>query len=705
MTTDSGSPVAAGQRKISIEQALQLATQHQQAGQLQKAEQLLRQVLQINPNVSPAWQILGVIAHQAGNLPVAIDSMSRAIKLNPTSAVLYANRAELRRQNGELEQAEADARQAIRLDPRCVSAHSNLGIVLYSKGDLESAEAAQKQALKLDGRFPQALNNLGSIARDRHQREQAEKYYREALEASPGYLEAANNLGAVLAERDQPEASIKVLLDVVRRNPNYGEAHSNLGNAFAAMEDFPRAKKAYLTTLKLIKDHPEAVEGLARCLQEEREYDKALELANRAIELNPQRAQAHNLKAGILSDRGFPAEALAAYEQAIALNPNLAGAWAGKGHVLMEEGQMKDAEDAFQRAIALEPEGLGARLALTQCRKTREDDDNFAAISARAKDVMTASPTAAISMHFALGKCHEDLKDYDKAFEHFLAGAKLKRQRIPYSAENQDKLVENIRNIFTPERIAALSGQGDDTNVPIFVLGMPRSGTTLTETILASHPDVFGAGELPDLLQVAAEPVNGSDAGYPLNLATLDGATLKQMGAKYLAQIRQRAPEAKRITDKMPANYQAVGLIHLMLPNARIVHIKRNPVDTCVSAFTRLFKRSQYQTYDLVELGRYYRNYLDIMAHWRNVLPAGSFHELQYEELVANQEEETRKLLAFCNLEWDDACMSPHKTSRNVKTASVTQVREPVYTSSVERWRRYEKHLGPLLDALGDAIA
>lgn len=705
MTTDSGSPVAAGQRKISIEQALQMATHHQQAGQLQQAEQLVRQVLQINPNVSPAWQILGVIAHQAGNLPAAIDSMSRAIKLTPTSAVLYANRAELKRQAGDLEQAEADARQAIRLDPRCISAHGNLGIILYDKGDMDGAEAAQKQALKLDGRFPQALNNLGSIARDRHQRELAEKYYREALAVSPDYLEAANNLGAILAERDQPEGSIKVLLEVVRKNPNYGEAHSNLGNAFAAMEDFPRAKKAYLTTLKLIKDHPEAIEGLARCLQEEREYDKALELANRAIALNPQRAQAHNLKAGIMSDRGFPAEALAAYDQAIALNPELAGAWAGKGHVLMEEGQMKEAEDAFSRAIALEPEGLGARLAMTQCRKTREDDDNFAAITARAKDAMSASPTTAVSMHFALGKCYEDLKDYDKAFEHFLAGAKLKRQRIPYSAENQDKLVDNIRNNFTAERIAELSGQGDDTNVPIFVLGMPRSGTTLTETILASHPDVYGAGELPDLLEIAAKPVNGSEAGYPLNMAKLDGAALKQMGAKYLAQIRERAPDAKRITDKMPANYQAVGLIHLMLPNARIVHIKRNPVDTCVSAFTRLFKRSQYQTYDLVELGRYYRNYLEIMAHWRNVLPAGSFYELQYEELVANQEEETRKLLAFCNLEWDEACMSPHKTSRNVKTASVTQVREPVYTSSVERWRRYEKHLGPLLDALGDAVS
>lgn len=701
---DTGTPIAAGQRKISIEQALQLAVQHQQGGRLPQAEQLVRQIIGINPNVAPAWQILGVIAHQAGNLPAAIENMGRAIKLAPLNPILYANRAELQRLAGNLEQAVADARQAIKLDQRCVPAYSNLGIALYDQGDLDGAEAAQKQALKLNGKFPQALNNLGSIARNRRQRELAEKYYRQALEVSPGYLEAANNLGAILAERDRPEESVKVLLDVVRNNPGYGEAHSNLGNAFAALEDFARAKKAYLTALKLKKDHPEAVEGLARCLQEEREYDKALELANRAIQLNPERAQAYSLKAGILSDQSFPAEALTAYEQALALNPELPGAWAGKGHVLMEEGRMDEAEQAFSKALELEPEGLGARLALTQCRKTREGDANFAALQARAQEAVSSSPTTAISMHFALGKCYEDLKQYDQAFEHFTAGAKLKRQRVPYNPENQDKLVDNIRRIFSAERIAALSGQGDPTNVPIFVLGMPRSGTTLTETILASHPDVYGAGELPDLLQIAAEAINGSEPGYPLNLSSLSGDNLKAMGARYLQQIRQRSPEAVRITDKMPANFQALGLIHLMLPNAKIVHIKRDPVDTCVSAFTKLFKRSQYQTYDLTELGRYYRNYLDIMAHWRAVLPQGSFYEVEYENLVSNQDEETRKLVDYCGLSWDDACLTPHKTERNVKTASVTQVREPVYTSSVQRWRRYEQYLGPLLEALGDAV-
>jgi tetratricopeptide (TPR) repeat protein len=701
---DTGAPIAAGQRKVSIDQALQLAVQHQQAGRLQQAEQLVRQIIGINPNVAPAWQILGVIAHQAGNLPGAIENMGRAIKLAPINPILYANRAELHRLAGNLQQAVADARQAIKLDARCAPAHSNLGIALYDQGDMDGAEAAQKQALKLDGRLPHALNNLGSIARHRRQREIAEKYYRQALELSPDYLEAANNLGAILAERDRPEESIKVLLEVARRKPNYAEAHSNLGNAFLAMEDYARAKKAYLTTLKLKKDHPEAVEGLARCLQEEREYDKALELAERAIQLSPERAQAHSLKAGILSDQSFPAEALAAYEQALALNPELPAAWAGKGHVLMEEGRMDEAEQAFTRALELEPEGLGARLALTQCRKTSADDDNFAVLQSKAQEAVAASPTTAISMHFALGKCHEDLKQYDQAFEHYLAGAGLKRQRVSYSAENQDKLVANIRQIFTAERIAGLAGQGDPTNVPIFVLGMPRSGTTLTETIIASHPDVYGAGELPDLLQIAAESINGSEPGYPLNLASLNGDNLKAMGARYLSQIRQRSPDAARITDKMPANFQALGLIHLMLPNAKIVHIQRDPVDTCLSAFTKLFKRSQYQTYDLAELGRYYRNYLETMAHWRAVLPAGSFYEVQYENLVSNQEEETRKLVEYCGLGWNDACLTPHKTERNVKTASVMQVREPVYTSSVQRWRRYEKFLGPLLEALGDAV-
>jgi len=240
--------------------------------------------------------------------------------------------------------------------------------------------------------------------------------------------------------------------------------------------------------------------------------------------------------------------------------------------------------------------------------------------------------------------------------------------------------------------------------VPIFVLGMPRSGTTLTEQIIASHPDVYGAGELPDLLRIAHRKTDPKTTSFPDNLRYLDRSTLTAWGTEYIGGLIQRAPQAKHITDKMPANFLAVPLIHLMLPNAKIIHVNRNPVDTCLSCFMRLFRRKQEHTYDLAELGRYYVDYSRLMDHWRNILPAGSFLDINYEDIVADQEGQARRLLDYCGLEWNEACLDFHKTKRQVRTASVTQVRQPIYTTSVERWRPYEKFLGPLLDQLGDLV-
>jgi tetratricopeptide (TPR) repeat protein len=393
------------------------------------------------------------------------------------------------------------------------------------------------------------------------------------------------------------------------------------------------------------------------------------------------------------------------YDKALRITAADPKIWIGRGRLLMEMGRMDEAETAFLRAHEIDPDVLAPRLSLAHCRKTREDDENLKALETRAQDMEQMSPMLRTPLHFALGKCYEDLKRYDEAMEHFIKGCQLRRKRIDYNAENQAALADNIRRIFTAERVAGLIGKGASSNVPILVLGMPRSGTTLTETIIASHPLVYGAGELPDLLQIGMSPIGEDNPGYPLNCELLSPDVLVHMGETYVARVRTRSPGARFITDKMPANYQMLGLARLMLPNAKIVHVKRNPVDTCVSNFTKQFRRqSQPHSYDLTELGRYYRNYLDIMAHWRSVLPKDSFYEVQYEQLVANQEEETRKLIAYCGLEWDESCMTPHKTERRVKTASITQVRQPVYTSSVERWRCYEKYLGPLLDALGDAV-
>jgi hypothetical protein len=259
--------------------------------------------------------------------------------------------------------------------------------------------------------------------------------------------------------------------------------------------------------------------------------------------------------------------------------------------------------------------------------------------------------------------------------------------------------------VFDKAFFKRLQGGGDPSDVPIFVLGMPRSGTTLTEQIIASHPQVHGAGELPYLWEIVQQqPVAGKQSHliYPENLTSLTHETLTQWGQEYFTRLRRRALEAKHITDKMPANYLALGLIPLMLPNAKIIHVKRNPGDTCVSCFTRLFNRNQDATYDLAELGQHYANYARLMQHWQRVLPAGTFIEVQYEDIVADAESEARRLIDFCSLEWNDACLAFHKNKRNVHTASASQVRQTVYASSVDRWRHYEKHLRPLLDALGE---
>jgi tetratricopeptide (TPR) repeat protein len=379
----------------------------------------------------------------------------------------------------------------------------------------------------------------------------------------------------------------------------------------------------------------------------------------------------------------------------------------------MENGDMQGAEKDFRHTLDLDDANMGAKLALVQVKKVKPDSPEMQALLDERNNIAVMPERKAISLHFALGKAFEDTKQFDEAFAHYQAGCELKRKHIDYNADDTDLTGKNIRDFFTKERIDALrtdvssdalESQVCQSELPIFVLGMPRSGTTLTETIIASHPQVFGAGELHDIVQVCARSYGDDGLGYPFNLQNITQAQLKAMGKEYIERLQKRAPESKRITDKMPANFNFLGLIHLILPNAKIVHVKRDPVDTCLSCYTRLFNKSQHQSYDLTEIGRYYQNYAKMMRHWQQVLPANAFYEIQYEDLVADQEGQAKALLAYCGLEWDVACMDFHKTERNVRTASVTQVRQPIYKTSVQKWRHYEQHLGPLLDALGDLI-
>jgi Sulfotransferase family len=318
-------------------------------------------------------------------------------------------------------------------------------------------------------------------------------------------------------------------------------------------------------------------------------------------------------------------------------------------------------------------------------------------------DEANLKPEKRIMLHYALGKAYDDLKEWERAFPHFIEGARIKRERLAYDANADAARTQRIVALIDSDFVSRLRGAGDPSEVPVFVLGMPRSGTTLTEQIIASHPEVYGAGELNELMDIVQQPTVGlAFRPFPDNLENLTPEILTAWGQAYVGRLRERAPTARRITDKMPANYLALGLIPLLLPRAKIIHVQRNPADTCVSCFTRLFNRHQDATYDLAELGHHYGLYARLMDHWRRILPAGSFLEVQYEDIVADTEYQARRLIDFCGLEWNSACLAFHKNKRSVRTASVTQVRQPIYNSSVHRWKHYEKFLEPLLASLGE---
>ena len=690
-------------QNIPIPHALAFAAEKIDKGELQVAEGVVRQVLEKQPENPHANHLLGIIAHRVGRTELALDLVGKAIEKMPNVAQFHANRGEMCRILKRMDEAVIHGEKAVKLDPKFASAHSNLGIAYYDLKEYEKAQAQQEKALKLSPDLIPALNNLGSIKRANDDRPGAVELYRRVLAISPNHLESINNLGALLIEENETDEAIATLIRALKLQPNYAEAHNNIGNAFIVKEDYDKAFQAYNKALSINNQYPEPMLGLARVYKEKDKYDDASLMVKRALEINPDKAEAYCMLGDIHFKKSEYPESEDAYRKALDVEEELLGAHLGIGQVQMELGNLQEAEEKFNYAIELKPDEIAPYVLMAQVRKIKKKDPVLKRLEEHAKEIEDLPETRAMSLHFALGKAFDDVKDYDKAFPHFSAGCRIKRSKIDYSSDAMEKNGKSIREFFTEEQIERLRGGADGSGRPIFVLGMPRSGTTLVETILASHPEVFGGGELRDLLKVANQPKPGvKSEGFPMSMQGMRASDIREMGERYLACLRKYDDQTAHITDKMPANFIALGLIHLMLPDAKIVHVMRNSADICLSNFSKNFNNSQYHSYDLEEMARYYVNYAKMMEHWRKVLPKGAFYEVQYEQLVSDPEAQTRALIDYCGLEWNDACLSPHKTERSVKTASVTQVRQPVYTSSVERWRRYEAHLQPLIDALGE---
>lgn len=490
------------------------------------------------------------------------------------------------------------------------------------------------------------------------------------------------------------------------------------------------AERHYLSVKKLYPSHPGALHGLGLISLHNADYEKAanfLQLAGVAAPSNPAircdlgnaylnlgrfedalacfeaaLATAPN-NAGALAGSGDalnilgrPLEAQSAFEKILASDPNSAVGYFGLGNVMAQQGKFADARLAFERAVALSPKRAAYHRALADTGRFVEEDPRLPPLEALAREEDKLPDSQKAELHFALAKANDDLQRYGAAFEHLKKANSIKRRLVPYAEVDMTEAFHALKATFTPKIMEREAG--DPSEFPIFIVGMPRSGTTLVEQILSSDPSVIGAGELTIVQRLIVDGRAGKE--YPKHVAKLSDNALRHFGADYVKSLRQRAPEAGRAIDKLPGNFLHVGLIHLALPNARIIHIRRDPMDTCLSCYSKLFLNGLDYSYDLGELGRYYRMYEALMAHWRTVLPDGAMLDVQYEKLVNDFAKEAQRIVEYCGLEWNERFRSFHENDRPVRTHSQSQVRQPLFTSSIGRWRSYEAWLKPLRDAL-----
>jgi tetratricopeptide (TPR) repeat protein len=566
---------------------------------------------------------------------------------------------------------------------------------LHQQGRLAEAESLYQALLDADRDHFDVLHALGILRCQQRRYEEARGLFLHALRQKPGSPEAHYNLATALEGLKHPEEAVLHYREALALRPDFYPAHNNLANVLKALDQREEAIVHYRRALAIRPDFAIAHNNLANTLQALGRRDEAETHYRRAIGFKPDYAEAHNNLANVLRVLGRGEEAVQCYRRALAFEPRYLEAHNNLGNALKELGQFEEAAASFKKALELDPKCVAAYHDLALATKVKADDPWLAAMEKLASDSDGLKPRDRAGLHFALAKTSEDLERHDEAFRHMLAANALKRHEIAYDEARTFARFARIQELVTAELLRQKAGSGDPSRAPIFILGMPRSGTTLVEQILASHPDVFGAGEIDDLTLLAeAMP-------YPEELPEASAEQLRALGASYVAGVRARAGAALWITDKMPSNFYYVGLIRLALPNARIIHTRRDPVDTCLSCFSKLFVGvAQPFSYDLRELGRYWRQYDALMAHWRQVLPEGAMLEIQYEELVADLETHARRLVAYCGLDWNDACLAFHETRRAVRTASAAQVRRPVYKSAVGRWRIYEEQLAPLIEEL-----
>jgi tetratricopeptide (TPR) repeat protein len=688
---------------------LNTALEYHKRGLLSQAARIYADLLATHPGHAGLLHLLGVVALQQGDPRRAVELIGQAVAREPSEAPFHANLAEAYRTLGEIDQAVACCRTALRLQPDFPEALNTLALALQAQGKTEAAIEQFRAALRIKPDFAMALNNLGNALLRQGDREAALAHFRQAVQADPNLVEALSNLGQLLLEMEKPEEALPHCLQAVRLRPQFPEAQNNLGNVLREMGRLAEAKECYVQALRLNPNLAMSYNNMGQAIQEEGSLDDAMPWYQRAIQLDPQSARIQSNLASALEEAGGTDEAIAHYQAALAADPRYAEAHSGLACVYHEQGRLEEAQRSFRTAAALDPRHAGALAQLATMLSGKLPEADLEALR-RLLAYADLSATKRATLLFALAQVLDARGAYDEAAEHLrqanaLALAEKRKRGQGYDPADHERFVSGIIAACTPAFFRRAEGLGLATERPVFIVGLPRSATTLTEQILAAHPRVFGAGELrlgrEDFLSLAHD----GEAAAPRErqaleaLERLDRQTIHRIGQRHLERLRQLNDWADRVVDKMPDNYLFLGLLAAVFPRAKFLHCRRDLRDVAVSCWMTNFRQIRWAN-DPRHIASRFAQYRRLMEHWRQVLPLAML-EVSYEETVADLEGAARRLVAWCGLEWDPACLAFYEGKRLVRTASITQVRQPIYTRSVARWKHYQQALGPLLEELG----
>ena len=695
-------------RPLVRPELLQQAFNAHQQGDLHVAGRTYQAFLELNPRHPEASHNLGLVKFNLGELSEAYAHLQTAVEAGADDPSLYLALGYVARDLAEHTAAELALHKL--LDGRVedslrIEGTYALGTVLQEQGRLAEARESYQTVLAMAPAHAGAWNSLASVHIDEERLEDALECLDQALAVAPEHLSALSNRGYVLTHLDRPDEALLTLDRALALQHAMPEAHSNRATALRQLGRYEEALQACRVSLELKPEQPGVLFKQGLTLTELSRVTEAVTFYRKGLELDPDNLAAMVGLAGNLIALDQVAQARVLCEKVLTREPNNVDAIVNLGIVLGAEGDEAAARVRFESALAIDDRVPNTWLQYSRTKRFEAADDAEILRVEQLCAESDAEGRACAVWHYVLGKMYHDRECYDQAFEHYRSANDCMAGMLPFHSEEFDLHLEAVTRLMTAEFVSSRAAAGHRSAKPIFIFGMPRSGTTLVEQIISSHPAVTAGGELPILPQAAQRMVTrlGDGRSYVDRLAALDHEELAALGADCFRELDGIDAGVPHVTDKLPGNYMHLGMAVLLFPRATFIHCRRDPMDVCLSNYFQVFAEGHHYTYSMVGLAKVYSTYHRLMRHWKQHLPTTIF-DVTYEDLIADQESVSRALIDHCGLEWDDRCLDFAANTRQVITASMWQVRQPIYHTAKARWRHYESHLTGLKAALGDIL-